>query len=64
MTKTLLHGYELLLWVLCGVALDSLFESWWPWQRAFWSSAWTGGLVIAVLALIVVAPAVRGLEAD
>lgn len=62
MQKTLTHGYELLLWVLCAIALDSLFQSWWPWQQAFWSSAWTGGLVVAVLALVIVVPAVNALE--
>jgi len=54
--------YVLFLWLLCGVALDSLFQAWWPWQRVFWSGVWTGGLLIALLAAVVVRPAATALE--
>jgi hypothetical protein len=62
MRKYVAEFYVFCLWVLCGVALDSLFQSWWPSQRVFWSGIWTGGAVIALLSLIIVWPAASALE--
>jgi hypothetical protein len=63
MSKYLTHSYVIVLWFLCGEALDTMFEAWWPTQRGFWSSAWTGGLVIALLAAVIISPAAVALEA-
>ncbi len=62
MRHYLTHSYVIALWYLCGVALDAMFEAWWPSQSAFWSGLWTGGLLIAVLAAIVISPAATALE--
>jgi hypothetical protein len=61
MRKAMVDFYILFLWVLCGEALYTLFESWWPWQRVFWEGIWTGGLVIALLAALIVYPAAEAL---
>ena len=63
MRKYLTHSYVIILWFLCGEALDALFEAWWPSHWMFWSSAWTGGLVIALLAAVIISPAAVALEA-
>ena len=53
--------YIVFLWMLCGVALYSLFGAWWPWERPFWDSTWTGGLLIAIIAAVIVEPAGRAM---
>ena len=62
MKKSLTHLYVLALWLLCGEALDAMLEAWWPAQRAFWSYKWTGGLTIALIAIVIVLPAAMALE--
>jgi hypothetical protein len=54
--------YVVCLWLLLGEALNALFESWWPSQHSFWEGTWTGGLVVAVLAALIVTPAAAALE--
>jgi hypothetical protein len=63
MKKLLIEIYVVFLWFLCGCALYALFRSWWPYTRSFWDSTWTGGLVIAVLAALIVEPAGRAMGA-
>jgi hypothetical protein len=63
MRKIAVDLYLIILWMLCGTALYDLFRDWWPWQRPFWDSAWTGGLLIALLAALIVEPAGRALGA-
>jgi hypothetical protein len=55
-------SYILVLWLLCGEALYSLFEAWWPWQRPFWDNAWVGGLLIAILAALIILPAANAVS--
>jgi hypothetical protein len=62
MSKFATDFYVICLWLLSAEALDALFEAWWPWQRAFWGGTWTGGLVIALLAALIVTPAAAALE--
>jgi hypothetical protein len=61
MRKLAVEFYLLFLWLLCGCGLYGLFRSWWPWTGPFWDSVWTGGLLIAVLAAIIVEPAGRAM---
>lgn len=49
--------YAACLWLFVGEGLYALFEGWWPWQRPFWDSTWTGGFLIAVLAAAIITPA-------
>jgi hypothetical protein len=62
MNKFATEFYVVCLWLLSGEALYSLFAAWWPAQRAFWEGTWTGGLVVAFLAALIVIPAAAALE--
>lgn len=62
MSKFATDFYVICLWLLSGEALSALFEAWWPAQRAFWEATWTGGIVIALLAALMVIPAAAALE--
>lgn len=62
MNKFAIDFYVICLWLLSGEALDALFEAWWPSQHVFWQAPWIGGLVIAFLAALIIAPAAAALE--
>jgi hypothetical protein len=56
MKKVATQMYVLLLWILCGIALYSLFRTWWPSQKSFWDSTWTADVLIAIFAALIVEP--------
>ncbi len=63
MKKLAIQSYVVLLWALCGVALYSMFRTWWPLHRTFPDSSWAGDPIVAVLAAVIVEPAGRALGA-